>query len=58
MNPEKNMILIKGEIKTSEILSCKYNAEKKKIDVTFCNGRKKLEYSLKLMLFSNTALPD
>ncbi|MBD5484715.1 MAG: AAA family ATPase [Lachnospiraceae bacterium] len=39
MNSENNLILIKGEIKTAEILSCKYNADTKKVDVKFNNGR-------------------
>lgn len=34
-----NMILIKGEIKTSEIKSCVYNGDTKKWDVKFNNGK-------------------
>lgn len=39
MNTRYNMIIIKGEIKTSQIMSCRYNADTKKWDVTFKNGR-------------------
>lgn len=39
MNPKKHMILIKGEIKTSEIRSCQYNADTKKVDVEFDIGK-------------------
>lgn len=40
MNTRDNMIVVKGKIKTTEILCCSYNAETKKWDVTFNNGRK------------------
>lgn len=40
MNARKNMIIIKGEIKTPEIRSCQYNAGTQKMDVEFTNGRK------------------
>ena len=33
------MIIIKGEIKTPEIISCKYNPNTKKTDVKYNNGR-------------------
>ena len=39
MDTRYNMIIIKGEIKTSEIISCKYNEDTKKWDVKFNNGR-------------------
>lgn len=39
MNARKNMIIIKGEIKTSEIISCKYNTYTKKMDVKFKNEK-------------------
>lgn len=39
MNTGKYMIVIKGEIKTSEIKSCQYNASTKKMDVEFKNGK-------------------
>lgn len=34
------MILIKGQIKTSEIRFCQYNTNTKKMDIEFVNGRK------------------
>ncbi len=39
MNTKYNMIIIKGEIKTSEILSCQYNGDTQKWDVKFKNGK-------------------
>lgn len=39
MNTRKYMILIKGEIKTQEIKSCKYNSGTKKWDVEYHNGK-------------------
>ena len=39
MDTRKNMIILKGIIKTSEVKSCKYNKETQKIDVTFNNER-------------------
>ncbi|MBD5520297.1 MAG: AAA family ATPase [Lachnospiraceae bacterium] len=39
MNTRYNMILIRGEIKTSEIMSCRYNGDTKKWDVKFNNGK-------------------
>lgn len=39
MNTRYYMILIKGEIKTSEIMSCQYNRDTKKWDVKFNNGK-------------------
>lgn len=40
MNARKNMIIIKGEIKTPEVRFCQYNTGTKKMDVEFTNGRK------------------
>ena len=39
MNTRYNMILIKGEIKTSEIISCRYNENTYKWDVKFNSGK-------------------
>lgn len=39
MNPRYNMVIIKGEIKTSEIMFCHYNETTKKWDVKFNNGK-------------------
>ncbi len=39
MNTRYNMIIIKGEIKTPDIISCMYNSYKKKTDVKFNNGK-------------------
>lgn len=39
MDTRNNMILIKGEIKTSEIESCQYNKETRKWDVRFDRGK-------------------
>lgn len=39
MDTRYNMIIIKGEIKTSEIMSCQYNKDIKKWNVKFNNGR-------------------
>lgn len=39
MDARKHMIIIKGEIKTSEIQSCKYNSNTQKMDVKFSNGK-------------------
>ena len=39
MNTKHNLILIKGKIKTSEIMSCEYNNKTQKWDVTFNNGK-------------------
>lgn len=33
MNAKSNMIIIKGEIKTPDIISCTYNVDTKKMDV-------------------------
>lgn len=33
------MIIVKGQIKTSDIITCRYNPHKKKTDVTFNNGK-------------------
>lgn len=39
INPTKEMIVIKGEIKTSSVKSCLYNSNTKRWDVTFTNGK-------------------
>ena len=39
MNTKYNMVIIKGEIKTSEIMSCVYNRDTQKWDVKFDNGK-------------------
>lgn len=39
MNTRANMVIIKGEIRTSEIKSCQYNHLTNKWDVTFHKGR-------------------
>ena len=39
MNSRYYMIIIKGEIKTSEIMSCVYNSNTQKWDVKFNNGK-------------------
>lgn len=39
MNPRKNLILIKNEIKTPDIKFCQYNVSTQKMDVQFNNGK-------------------
>ena len=39
MNTKYNMVIIKGEIKTSEIMSCVYNRDTQKWDIKFNNGK-------------------
>lgn len=39
MNAKNEMIIIKGEIKTSDVQSCKYNNVTNKWDVEFSNGK-------------------
>lgn len=39
MNAKKHMIIIKGEIKTPEIRFCKNNANMRKMDIEFNNGK-------------------
>ena len=39
MDSKRNMVIIKGEIKTNEVISCFYNKESKKQDVKFNNGK-------------------
>lgn len=39
MNTKNNMLIIKGEIKTSEVISCQYNQDTHKWDVKFKNGK-------------------
>ncbi len=46
MNLKQNMIIIKGEIKTAEIESCRQNPATQKIEVVFDKGNgKKYQYS-------------
>lgn len=40
MNTRKNMIIIKGQIRTAEVKFCRYNADKKMMDVEFNNGKR------------------
>lgn len=40
MNTRKYMIIVKGEIQTSKIRSCKYNSSTKKMDVEYYTGGK------------------
>lgn len=40
MNTKCYMVIIKGEIKTSEIMSCVYNRDTQKWDVKFNNGKR------------------
>lgn len=40
MNTRKYMIIVKGEIQTSRIRSCKYNSASKKTDVEYITGGK------------------
>ena len=39
MNTRYTMVIVKGEIKTSEILSCQYNVKTMKWDVKYNNGK-------------------
>ncbi|MCI8268618.1 MAG: hypothetical protein HFG55_02950 [Lachnospiraceae bacterium] len=39
MNTRKNMILIKGNIKTSEIRFCQWDAAGERINIEFNNGK-------------------
>ena len=39
MNTRETMVIIKNQIKTSEIISCQYREDTKRIDVQFKNGR-------------------
>ncbi len=39
MNTRYYMVIIKDQIKTSEVMSCRYNADTQKWDVKFKNGR-------------------
>jgi len=40
MNTRKNMFIIKGEIKTSEVKHCQYNPTSQKMEVEFNSGKK------------------
>lgn len=39
MDSKKNMVVIKGEIKTSEVISCFYDKDKERQNVKFNNGK-------------------
>lgn len=39
MNTRQQMIIIKDSVKTSEVMSCRYNADTRKWDVRFGNGK-------------------
>lgn len=39
MDTRHNLILIKDEVKTSEVSACQYNADTERWDITFNNGR-------------------
>lgn len=39
MNSRKNMVIIKGEIKTSKIKFCRYNPASQKMEIEFKNGK-------------------
>lgn len=39
MNTRYDMVIVKGEIKTSEIMSCVYNKDTQKWDVKFNTGK-------------------
>ncbi|WP_312813000.1 AAA domain-containing protein [Sedimentibacter sp.] len=45
MNTKKHMIIIKGEIKTKNISSCRYNSNSKKWDVIFIGSGKVFSYA-------------
>ncbi len=45
MNPKRNLIIIKGEIKTTEIKSCAYNPNTRKWDVMYYNSDKIFSYA-------------
>lgn len=45
MNTKKHMIIIKGEIKTKNISSCRYNSDSKKWDVIFIGSGKVFSYA-------------
>lgn len=40
MDTHKNLIVVKGEVKTKDILECHYNKDTKKCDIQFQNGKK------------------
>lgn len=45
MNTRYYMVVIKGEIKTSEIMSCVYNRNTQKWDVKFNTGKTYVDYA-------------
>ncbi len=55
MNTRYYMVIIKGEIKTSEIMSCVYNRDNQKWDVKFNNGK---IYSYAYLNVEKLAEPD
>ncbi len=55
MNTRYYMVIIKGEIKTSEIMSCGYNRNTQKWDVKFNNGK---TYSYAYMNVEKLTDPD
>lgn len=46
MNTRKHMIIVKGEIQTSDIRFCEYNSAKRSMEITYNSG-KKYSYSFK-----------
>lgn len=55
MNTRSNMVIIKGQIKTSEIMSCVYNTDTRKWDVSFHNGK---TYSYAYLNVEKLTQPD
>lgn len=55
MNTRSNMVIIKGQIKTSEIMSCVYNTDTRKWDVRFHNGK---TYSYAYLNVEKLTQPD
>ena len=59
MDTKKHMIIIKGEIKTPEILTCNYNNGTGKFDVVYRNGNSyAYAYSNVEWLSEPTVLPS
>lgn len=50
MNTRYYMVIIKGEIKTSEIMSCGYNRNTPKWDVKFNTGKIRYVYNIMCIL--------
>lgn len=55
MNTRECMIIIKGEVKTIEIMSCVYNRDTRKWDVNFKNGK---TYSYAYLNVEKLTVPD